>query len=194
MFLVAPLSTRNQFGPFLKERGLTGDAVEIGTHRADFAQVLLTYWPGRLFCIDPWENLPGYGDQAKYLWGTGNREEDFQAAKEALSPYLNRAMFMRSTSEQAVVSFADDSLDFVYVDGNHYSEYVLQDLQLWWPKLRSGGVMAGHDIVCPGPAGVDNWGRHIQPAVSSFMLVHNIDVYLVVEEGGLPWSYYMVKP
>ena len=39
----------------------------------------------------------------------------------------------------------DDSLDFVYIDANHAFDAVNRDLRKWFPKLRNGGVFAGHD-------------------------------------------------
>merc|ERR1712048_862566 len=41
--------------------------------------------------------------------------------------------------------FPDDSLDFVYLDARHDRHSVLMELLAYWPKLRVGGVMAGHD-------------------------------------------------
>ena len=51
------------------------------------------------------------------------------------------------TSEQASNLFADNSLDFVYIDGNHKYEYVLQDLNLWYPKVKQGGYLMGDDYL-----------------------------------------------
>ena len=39
----------------------------------------------------------------------------------------------------------DGELDFIYIDGDHRYEGVLADLNGWRPKLREGGIMAGHD-------------------------------------------------
>jgi predicted O-methyltransferase YrrM len=195
VLLVAPISSRNQFGDLLTERGLTGHAVEVGTHRGEFAATLLSTWSGKLYCVDPWDNLPEYIEQAKFLDGGGqDREADYEIVKELVAPYSDRVLLMRCTSEVAFRTFEDNSLDFVYIDGNHDADYVNLDLRTWWPKLRQGGLLAGHDIVCPGPAAIDNWGKSIQPAVFRFAQQQKVDVYLVVEESGLPWSYYLVKP
>lgn len=198
MYLIAdpPMTSRGQFGTLLSERGLNGDAVEVGTHRGQFAEMLLSNWPkGRLFCVDPWlDRIPGYEGQDVYLPAKGpDRTADLGAAKELLTPYLDRVMFMEMRSDQAVKKFYDRTLDFVYVDGNHYYEHVVQDLMSWWPKLKHGGILAGHDIVCPWGPRPDNWGKHIQPAVQRFSDLLGLDVYLVVETADLPWSYYMVK-
>lgn len=194
MLLVSPLSTRNQFGKLLLEFDLCGTAVEIGTHRGDFSQILLKDWPGELHCVDPWYNPPGYEEQARYLWGNGNRQDDFLTTVRAVSQYGDRVRLHTKTSKEACKGFVDGTLDFIYVDGDHRYEHVKWDLTNWWSKLKSGGILGGHDIVCPGPKTADNWGGEIQPAVIFFAAAINADVYMIVEENNLPWSYYLVKP
>ena len=52
---------------------------------------------------------------------------------------------IRSDSAQASQQFADYSIDFVYVDAEHTFSAVKRDIELWWPKLKVGGVLAGDD-------------------------------------------------
>ncbi len=48
-------------------------------------------------------------------------------------------------SVRAAALFPDAHFDFVFVDGDHRRESVLADLGAWWPKVRPGGTLAGHD-------------------------------------------------
>lgn len=50
-------------------------------------------------------------------------------------------------SERAAALFADASVDFVYLDGDHGGAAVRRDLEAWFPKIRPGGVLAGHDYL-----------------------------------------------
>jgi hypothetical protein len=141
MMLLSRLTSRNQLGGFLTDLGLTGTAVEVGTHHARYARVLLESWPGRLACVDPWGVPPGYEGQVKYLeglgdWTGGDREEDMKVALRNLSPFGSRACVVRNTSENAAPLFDDGELDLVYLDGDHRREAVARDIRLWWPKLR----------------------------------------------------------
>lgn len=200
----APISSRNQLGRWLACRGLSGCGVELGTHRGEFARVLLSTWPGILHCVDPWSVPPGYEAQAAFLrrdvqGASGEaqeaRDEDFRAARHALADFGSRAQFWRKASAEAAPYFRPGSLDFVYVDADHSQEAVADDLRLWWPRLRAGGVLAGHDFMCPGPIDApDNWGREIQPAVLGFARRHGVDVLLIMEEEGLPHSYVLERP
>jgi cephalosporin hydroxylase len=45
-----------------------------------------------------------------------------------------------------VKEFKDASLDFVYLDGDHQTDAVVADIDAWKPKIRKGGILAGHDI------------------------------------------------
>lgn len=190
MLSAAPIQSRNQFGSLLNDLGLTNAAVEVGTHRGDFAKQLLDTWKGTLHCVDPWSNPPDYQKQAKFLWGNGNREEDLVAAIDILNPHQGRFILHRMLSSEAIKLFVDHELDFVHLDGNHEPPHVANDIENWWPKVRPDGILAGHDFICPN-YGKDNWGRYIQPAVFNFF--GNRNIYLVTESDGLPWSYYVIK-
>ena len=52
---------------------------------------------------------------------------------------------IRKESDFASTLFADESLDFVYIDADHREEFVRKDIELWFPKLKKGGVISGHD-------------------------------------------------
>lgn len=46
---------------------------------------------------------------------------------------------------EALKQFKDNSLDFVYIDGNHDYQFVLDDITGWTKKVKMGGAVAGHD-------------------------------------------------
>jgi len=48
-------------------------------------------------------------------------------------------------SNDAVSKFKDESIDFIYIDGDHTYEVCLADITEYWNKLKPGGIMAGHD-------------------------------------------------
>jgi predicted O-methyltransferase YrrM len=53
---------------------------------------------------------------------------------------------IRKTSVEASKDFEDESCDVVYIDMQHTYEAVKEDLQAWYPKVKKGGYIAGHDI------------------------------------------------
>ena len=44
-------------------------------------------------------------------------------------------------------SFNDNSLDFIFIDADHTYESVVKDLNAWYPKLKRGGIISGHDYM-----------------------------------------------
>ncbi len=56
-----------------------------------------------------------------------------------------RINIVKDFSINAAKQFPDNYFDFVYLDADHTEESVYQDLCAWWPKVRSGGILSGHD-------------------------------------------------
>jgi predicted O-methyltransferase YrrM len=52
---------------------------------------------------------------------------------------------VQSDSTAGAARYADRSLDFVFIDADHTTPKVTADVQAWLPKVKSGGVLAGHD-------------------------------------------------
>lgn len=139
-----PLTVRTGLGQFLNSRGLTGKAVEVGTLYGNYAKEILATWKGeRLYCMDPWQNQ----DEKVYFDGANkaDMEHIFRSASLAIGTNT-RCTMMRCLSLTGVGCFKDGELDAVYLDGNHAVGAVRDDIQAWWPKVKIGGVLGGHDF------------------------------------------------
>jgi len=75
---------------------------------------------------------------------------DKQNMLEALKPYNDRITFLNKDSQIAAKDFPDNHFDYVYIDAKHDEESVTIDLISWYPKVRNGGVLAGHDFCRSG--------------------------------------------
>ena len=62
----------------------------------------------------------------------------YEETKERLKKYEPKVVFIREFSNVAVHRFADASLDWIYIDARHDYDGVLEDMRLYWPKLRPG--------------------------------------------------------
>lgn len=112
---------------------------EIGVHRGVYAQQILKRIPNlKLYCIDLWDNYTGYTD-----YRPDQHTPAYLEAQERTKGF--DCTLIKNWSHEAVKDFADESLDYVYIDGNHTFEYVVQDIALWSKKVRTGGLVCGHD-------------------------------------------------
>ena len=68
----------------------------------------------------------------------------------------------KSDSYAATAAFQDASLGLCFIDANHTFDGVVRDLESWWPKVRPGGVLAGHDYS-------DSRRFTVRPAVDAFV-------------------------
>jgi Methyltransferase domain len=133
--------------PFLLDaRRLTGVAVEVGVDEGLFSEYLLEYWHGQqLISVDPWLEMPPdeYTDTCNT--SQASMEEKYERTKRRLAPFGDRSDIRRETSAEAAARVTPGSLDFVYLDARHSYEGVTEDLHAWFPLVRGGGLMAGHD-------------------------------------------------
>jgi len=102
--------------------------VEIGVDQAETSVFLLDNMKlEHLYCIDPYNQ----------------RDSRYEKAQNLLKKYDNCTL-IRAASHEAS-SIVPDNLDFVFIDGDHSYEAVLLDFEDWVPKVRSGGLVSGHD-------------------------------------------------
>jgi predicted O-methyltransferase YrrM len=124
-----------------KQNGADGRAVEIGAYAGEGTAIFGRHF-AEVVSIDPWLNGYDNGDVASHQcpmkWV---HREWLERTRD-----LPNVRCIRGTSAGAASHFGDGSLDFVYIDGDHRYEAVRSDLELYRPKLRKGGVLAGHDL------------------------------------------------
>ena len=134
MPIMIPNTTRRDLGLLFAELGYRSGA-EIGVNKGSNALRLNRANPEcELFCIDPWEMYDGMNDFPSQK----DRDGAYLLAKQRLDPIKN-VQIIRKYSMDAVEDFEDETLDFVFIDGNHEWPYVTQDIFYWRRKLSPVG-------------------------------------------------------
>lgn len=117
--------------------------IEIGVNLGINSCMLLDCCPNieELIGIDhytAYQDWQGYINQATQdiAWSI------FSENVKVLGPAFK---LIKASSVEAAKILPDDAFDFVFIDADHSMKAVLQDLDNYWPKLKSGGIMAGHD-------------------------------------------------
>lgn len=101
----------------------------------------------KLDCVDPWDGRaePGHGYR--------NPNHNYDAFIARMQPVIDRIKPVRLPSVEAAVLYEDESLDFVFIDGMHTYAAVKEDITAWLPKVKKGGILAGHDYLHGGDFG-----------------------------------------
>lgn len=154
----------------LRELPPGGVGAELGVDQGDFTETILRVArPQRLFLVDSWATTRYNDDKAQ-------RVQDRFATQIA----AGQVSILRGLSLEAVSRFDDASLDWIYIDSSHAYGVTAAELRAYAPKLKPGGIMAGHDY------SMGNWVKGFRygviEAVHEFCLEHDWELrYLTVQ-------------
>lgn len=169
------MKNRVELAKYFNKLGLKIGA-EIGVSDGINASNMCANIPGlKLYCIDPWESARGANALAK--------------AKDRLKNF--DVTFIKRASMDAVHDFKDGSLDFVFIDGNHKFDFVMEDIIEWSKKVRSEGIVSGHDYYNFKNSGVIE-------AVDAYVFAHHLKLNLTTKDpdsrDDKEPSFWWIKP
>lgn len=166
-----PDCSRNELPVFFKEMGLKVGA-EIGVYKGEYT-IRFCEAGLQIYAIDPWEGFSGQGRSQKI-----QERQDFLYGhtQRYLKKYLDnkQCTIIRKTSLNALEDINDGSLDYVYIDGNHEFRYIAEDIFEWSKKVRSGGVVSGHDYYCTNPL-ANNVIIQVEYVVDAYVKTYGIE-------------------
>ena len=127
------------FSKIVREHGCKIGA-EVGVAYAGHATYLLSTCPSLelLYGIDPYHS---YRENFRLEYF----EKLYAYILDRTRVYGTRYRHIRKWSADGAADVPDNSLDFVFIDANHNYAYVLEDIKLWTPKVKAGGIVGGHD-------------------------------------------------
>jgi hypothetical protein len=172
-------SNRTHIAEIFAEVGYKVGA-EVGVRAGDNALTICQKNPSvKLFCIDPWAPFeggrPSQHRQNMYFYHTRKKLKGYDV------------VFLKKTSMEALNDITDQSLDFVYIDAKHDFDYVMMDIICWSQKVKSGGMVAGHDYIHLHNCGVI-------AAVNGYVAGHTITQWYVTKDHDPSPSFFWVKP
>jgi len=151
---VPTFKTRNDLGNVMQSEGFTV-GVELGVQNGYYAAEMLRNWPNctEYNLVDLWGHQENYHDFANADQET--QDLIYADAMNNVKPWEEKIKVCRNYTTECVKTHDDGYFDFIYVDARHDFKGVSVDLAAYWPKLKVGGIMAGHDYVTQddGPEG-----------------------------------------
>lgn len=184
-FFPQQLKHRREIPFLLNSLKIFGVGVEIGVKEGKFSEEVLLKWKGlKLISIDPWltEDSSRYVDKANVSQDLHNNF--YRETLERLKPFGDRSEVLRKTSLEGASCFLDYHLDFCYIDARHDYSSVLEDLKVWYPKVKIGGVISGHDYV---DGMIDGSEFGVKKAVNEFFNSKKQRVYFTCERDFPSW-------
>jgi predicted O-methyltransferase YrrM len=97
-----------------------------------------------LIIVDDWRPIP-HATNAKWKGFEMKREFD-----DKLKDHKHRLAIFEGISWDMAEFVNNQSLDFAFIDASHDYESVTKDIEAWWPKVKHGGMLCGHDLHFPG--------------------------------------------
>lgn len=150
------------------------EGAEIGVHKGlNSKNILKELNIRKIYLIDPWINY------IEKNFKFSKQEENYNLVLEQFKND-KRIKIIKETSHNAIKYITDNSLDFVYIDGNHFYKHVYEDITLWFKKVKYGGIIAGHDIFNT---------TDVLDAVKDFCCKNKIKFYIELPD----WYFIKIK-
>jgi hypothetical protein len=128
--------------------------VELGSFGGESTAIFARF-AGKVFAIDPWSDdyRVSVTDGCADPWILDHLDRtplppmaEIERLFDSRTSAFANVSKLKRTAEEAVSRFADESIDIVYIDSIHTQEAVCRQIDQWRPKVKRGGLIAGHDF------------------------------------------------
>jgi hypothetical protein len=127
---------------------------------------------GSIYAIDHWKGSPEHIDPSSRFYEPvlhNNEDGLYNLFLENIKTIKDYITVIRDNSINASENFDIDFFDCVFIDAGHEYNDVIKDLIAWYPKIKKGGIICGHDYDDP------NW-TGVTQAVNDFFDIQKITV------------------
>lgn len=135
---------------YINQLGDNIHGCEVGVWEGDNLCHMLESCPNikNIIGIDPYTPYDDYAGSMVAEQFDGVRQKLFSNIASVDS--TDRVTFLETTSLDGSTQIEDGVLDFVFIDANHTYQHAYEDFNLFYSKVKSGGIFAGHDFSIPG--------------------------------------------
>jgi hypothetical protein len=183
---------------FEQEKMMRG--AELGVLHGAYARDTLQRWPSAVeyVLVDLWAPQENYRDLANAAQAV--QDKRMNEAIENTRHWSNKVRICRNFTTVCATRYPNDYFDTLYVDARHDRLGVIEDLEAWWPKVKSDGLVCGHDFVLQdeGPeqsgqdwtknfdGSIDTSRRAVRGAVEDWAARHKRQIQVTYRESDWP--------
>lgn len=151
------------------------NVLEVGVCAGQNAEAIYKQFRvGKLFLLDWWQS--SYSpERDKWIIDTMNRFEN-----------KRNVFIIRAESLSTAEIFPDSYFDYIYLDDNHNPEHVFSEMQVYWNKVKVGGMLAGHDYNQNNP-------ERVMKAVNMFGKMMHVNIQFGQNEGEDVCDWWLFK-
>lgn len=169
------LEVKSRFSDYLEHLPHKAIVAEIGVQEGTFARFIWQITrPKELYLIDCWEHQdPTVFDDPDANVEQKEQDKLYKKVKNMFSQFPEVSV-IKSYSKESADLFPDEYFDWVYIDANHAYDFIKEDLAIWYPKVKKGGYICGHDYIK-----FERHGFGITQAVHEFLSEHGLILSLL---------------
>jgi hypothetical protein len=128
------------------------------------------------FAVDTWRGDPHTGAYGESVFG--------EVSTHNQKHYQSFSTLLRTSFDDALQYFPDESIDLLHIDGLHTYEAVLHDFQAWFPKVSPGGIILIHDTqVRQSDFGVWRLWEELRGRYEGFEFLHSCGLGVLQKPG-----------
>lgn len=150
---------------FLERFKKGGFLVEVGVEWGLHAKLMLDICsPEKLVLVDSWEMYEAEYTHEMAIYALDGRQG---AKRESVVSHLGgdpRVEIIKGWSTEVAALYPNAIFDLVYIDADHTYKCTKADNEAWWPKVKPGGHLTGHDYGFG-----ENWNCGVKQAVDEFV-------------------------
>lgn len=195
--LLRESTSRQQLWHSFLEAQRTRVMAEIGVWKGDFAADILSAISHIeiYFMIDPWANLPDWNKP--YNVKSQIFESIYQEMLEKTDFATQKRKILRGRTKEVINEIPDESLDFIYIDGDHTLRGITIDLITIWPKIKKGGFIGGDDFTTTPwqhdvkyePTMVCPFSIYFAEAMNAPIMAPGFNQFLIQKSDQQPFSF-----
>jgi len=180
------INNRNEFVKLIDACCPDGIGIEIGVERASFSKILLASKLSKLYLVDAWRQFNKQESAGMIDISQGQQDSNYAQVLKDMTVYGKRVEVIKGKSVDVVNNFKDCYFDFVYIDANHDYIHAKEDINIWYNKVKMGGIYAGHDYI-NGVFRKATFG--VKSAVDEFCSKNGIKPVITMERRNPSWYF-----